>query len=353
MALLITFFLVSILASFLCSVLEAVLLSVTPMYVRAAVESGSPTGKHLAAFKKDIDKPLSAILTLNTIAHTVGAIGVGAQEGAIYGTSKISMGFAEVPVESIIATVMTLAILILSEIIPKTIGANNWEALTPFTVRTLRFLLLVLTPFVWSSQLITKSLKKEKNRSILSRADFAAMVTLGEESGTLEKGETTVIRNIMQLKKLTVNAVMTPKTVCLMADESTTLNDFYKENQPLPFSRIPIYNASRDNITGIILKNDLFQNLFEGRGDQPLSAIRRDAQFVRENLSLTEASDQLTKSRSHLAIVTDEFGAVMGLVTMEDIVETLLGVEIVDETDSVVDMRDLARELWEARQKGK
>ena len=354
MTLLIGFFVLSILFSFLCSVLEAVLLSVTPVYVQKAVASGSTVGKRLEAFKKDIDRPLSGILTLNTIAHTVGAIGVGAQAGEVFkGSSPLALGPYELSYESIVATVMTLAILILSEIIPKTIGANNWEALTPFTVRVLRILDIVLRPLIWVSQRITKLLKKDKDRSVLSRADFAAMVTLGEEAGTLQKNESQVIRNLIDLQKIEAKNVMTPKTVCLMADETTTLQEFYQQNDPIPFSRIPIFADSRDNITGIILRGDLLKNLFLGNGDKPLSSIRRDVESIPGSTSLSELSNKFINNQQHLAIASDEFGAVIGIVTMEDVIETLLGVEIVDESDKVVDMRDLAKKVWEARKNAK
>jgi CBS domain containing-hemolysin-like protein len=197
MGLLIFFFLTSICFSFLCSIWEAVILSVTPSYVNRQVQEGTATGKLLQAYKQDIDKPLSAVLTLNTIAHTVGAIGVGAQAGKLFGTSTINLGITSLSYESFIAGAMTLAILILSEIIPKTIGANMWKELAPFTVRSLRVLMWVLFPFVWMSQLITKALKKDKERSVFSRADFAALTSAGLESGALDKSESKIIQNLL------------------------------------------------------------------------------------------------------------------------------------------------------------
>lgn len=355
MGLLILFFVLSIFFSFLCSILEAVLLSVTPSYVQVKLQEGSTTGKLLAEYKEDIDRPLSAILTLNTIAHTVGAIGVGAQAGALFGDRTMNLFGTELGLsyESVIAALMTLAILVLSEIIPKTIGANSWQALAPFTVRTLNILLLVLKPFVWISQRITKSLKKDKDRSVLSRADFTAMTTVGEESGALEEHESKIIKNLLEFEKLIVRDIMTPKTVLIMGRESELLKDYYNENTPIRFSRIPVFRENRDDITGIMLKDDLLQKLVENKGDTPLKDIKREVSFVQDNMPLPALFDHFTTKRDHLSMVVDNYGSVVGLVTMEDLFETLLGQEIMDEMDEVADLQKLARRKWEERFKKK
>lgn len=352
MGLLIIFFVFSILFSFLCSVLEAVLLSVTPSYVQAKLQEGTTTGKLLAEYKEDIDRPLSAILTLNTIAHTVGAIGVGAQAGKIFADAN----FVERPItlsyESLIAGAMTLAILVLSEIIPKTIGANSWRSLTPFTVKTLRILIIILAPLVWLSQIITKSLKKDKGRSVLSRADFTAMTQVGEESGALDKNESTIIRNLLEFEQLNVRDIMTPKTVLFMGAESERLEDFYQENRPFRFSRIPIFSETRDHITGVVLKTDILQKIVDGEGDMPLKDLERKVDFVQDDVPLPDLFERFTTQREHLSVVVDSYGSVVGLVTMEDLFETLLGMEIMDETDEVADLQKLARRKWEKRFKG-
>lgn len=355
MGLLIIFFVLSILFSFLCSVLEAVLLSVTPSYVQVQLQEGSVTGKLLSEYKEDIDRPLSAILTLNTIAHTVGAIGVGAQAGALFGENNLNLFGTELPIsmESVIASVMTLAILVLSEIIPKTIGANSWQALAPFTVRTLKILLWILKPFVWLSQRITKSLKKDKERSVLSRADFTAMAQVGEESGTLEEHESTIIKNLLEFEKLSVRDIMTPKTVLIMGRSTELLEDYYRENTPIRFSRIPIFRETRDDIIGIALKDELLQKLVESKGDMPLKDIVREVSFVQDDMPLPALFDHFTTKRDHLSMVVDNYGSVVGLVTMEDLFETLLGQEIMDEMDEVADLQKLARRKWEERFKNK
>ncbi|MEQ9438794.1 MAG: hemolysin family protein [Cyclobacteriaceae bacterium] len=352
MGLLIFFFVLSITISFLCSILEAVLLSVTPSYVNRQVQEGTATGLALKSYQEDIDRPLSAILTLNTIAHTVGAIGVGAQAGHVFGDSELSLGFTSISFESIIAAVMTLAILILSEIIPKTIGANNWQSLAPFTVRALRVLLLILKPFVWLSQVITKRLKKEKGRSVLSRADLTAMAQASLESGAIDSGESKIIKNLLRLEKLTVRDVMTPRAVMVMAQASLTLSEYYEQYKPMQFSRIPIFKDTQDQIIGMVLKDAVLRGLAEDQHELTLMQLRRDIQFVRDTEKLPRLFDQLLNQREHLAIVNDEYGTVVGLVSLEDVLETLLGLEIMDESDTVEDMQRYARQQWEKRAKG-
>ncbi len=351
MGLLLFFFFVSILFSFLCSIWEAVLLSITPSYINRQKQKGTQLGRDLEHFKEDIDRPLSAILTLNTIAHTVGAIGVGAQAGKIFGTHHVNLGVAELSYESIIAAVMTLAILVLSEIIPKTIGANLWEQLAPFTVKSLRILVFVLKPFVWLSQLITKTLKKDKKKSVFSRADFFAMAQAGEEAGTLQENESAIIKNLMRFDSIEVKDIMTPRTVMVTADESTTLKDFFEGHSKLRFSRIPIYKGSSDHITGFVLKDEILERLVQNYPDLTLGEIRKEIMAVAANKKLPQLFEALMQNRAHLAVVADEFGSIVGLVTMEDVLETLLGLEIMDELDAVADLQELARKSWEERAK--
>ncbi len=351
MSLLILFFILSIGVSFLCSIWEAVLLSITPSYVKMKEKEGGATGTLLEKFKEDIDRPLSAILTLNTIAHTVGAIGVGAQAGKLFGSHHFDFLGLALSYESLIAGIMTLAILILSEIIPKTLGANYWRALTPFTVTSINLLILALYPLVWLSQLITRKLKREKHKSVLSRADFTVMAQVGAESGALDESESVVIKNLLRLKELKVSDVMTPRTVLISAEEGTTCQDFHEAHKDLRFSRIPIYEDQPDNITGLALKDDILTQLAENRYDTLLKEIKRPVLFVREDTKLQILFEKLTREREHLAVVVDQFGALLGLVTMEDVLETLLGLEIMDETDQVADLQKLAREQWEKRAK--
>ncbi len=346
MTLLILFFLLSIGFSFLCSILEAVLLSVTPSYVRQELASGTRTGKLLDEYKADIDRPLSAILTLNTIAHTVGAIGVGAMAGDLFGKNYFHLGPLSISYESVIATFMTLAILILSEIIPKTIGANNWKALSPFTTRTLKLLIFLLAPLVWVSQLITKSLKKEKGKSVLSRADFAAMTAVGESSGAILKEESEIIKNLLNFEQMSVRDIMTPRTVAYMVPESMNVSDFVKQTPDKVYSRIPVYKGDKDRITGVVLKDDILSCVIEHGTDQVVGDLMLEVQTVKDDTALPELFNKLTKTKQHLFVVKDEYGSVVGLVTMEDVFETLLGKEIIDESDKVADLQQYARQKF-------
>jgi CBS domain containing-hemolysin-like protein len=339
--LLIVFFLVSITFSFLCSIWEAVLLSVTPSFTERKVQEGSDIGHTLEAYKSNIDRPLSAILTLNTIAHTVGAIGVGAQAAIIWGTSIMST--------TVMPVAMTLAILLLSEIVPKTIGANYWQELAGFTVKSLRIIMLILAPFVFISQIITRTLKKDKNASVFSREDFSAMADLGAKQGVLDKEESTIMRSLMLFESVLAHDVMTPRTVMVAAPEIITAREFHDSHPNLRFSRIPIYENSLDHITGYVLKNDLLIRLVNNENNTPLSAIKRNMIAIKENYPIPELFNHFIEKREHVALVIDEFGGTAGLVTMEDVIETLLGLEIVDESDHIADMQVLARKKWEER----
>lgn len=339
--LLIVFLLLSIVFSFLCSIWEAVLLSITPSFTQMQVQEGSDLGKTLQEFKENVDRPLAAILTLNTIAHTVGAIGVGAQATSIWGASIMST--AVVPV------LMTLAILLLSEIIPKTIGANYWKELAGFTVRSLKIVMWVLAPLVYVSQIITRALKKDKEASVFSRADFGAMAELGSQQGVFDEGESNILRNLLRFNTVFAKNIMTPRTVMVAADQSGSIRDFHDTHPHLRFSRIPVYEGSQDNITGYVLKHQILKKLIDGHGDEPLSAVRRDILAVKESFPIPDLFNHFTAKREHIAIVVDDFGGTAGLVTMEDVIETLLGLEIVDETDNSSDMQEMARKQWEER----
>ena len=343
---LILFFALSIVFSFLCSIWEAVLLSITPSYINTKVNEGSVVGLTLQKFKEDIDRPLSAILTLNTIAHTVGAIGVGAQAALVFPSDQSVFGLSY---ESIVATVMTLAILVLSEIIPKTLGANNWKRLAPFTVNSLSLLLKILAPFVWMSQLITKKFKKEKGKSVLTRTDFMALADVGKSSGAIDEQESVIISNLLGLGTIAVYDVMTPRSVIHAYDESTSCQQFYDENVPFRFSRIPVYKDKGDNVTGMVLKDEILKTILEGNGDQPLASIRRDLRVTNQSTPLSDLFDDLVKSGNHIAVVHDDYGTLVGIVTMEDVFETILGHEITDESDAVEDLQKLAMEKWKKK----
>ena len=344
--LLILFFVLAIFFSFLCSLWEAVLLSITPTYARIQQQNGSAIGQYLQDFKENIDKPLAAILTLNTIAHTVGAIGVGEQAAAIWSDSHPLITRLIVP------AVMTLAVLLLSEIIPKTIGALHWQGLAKFTVYSLRFLMFILAPLVWMGQLVTRSLKSDSDQPILTRNDFLAMAELGAQEGVFEPGESDMLGSMLKFQSIEVSDVMTPRTVVSATSEEQTIASYYQDRTSKNFSRIPTYSeGNKDSITGYVLKMDVIEALLEGRGDETLSKLVRNIVAVSESHAITDLFKILTQRKEHIAVVLDEFGGMDGIITMEDIIETLLGMEIVDETDTDTDMRVLAQRHREKRAK--
>ena len=346
MTLLIIYALVSIFFSFLCSILEAVLLSVTPTFVNLKKKEGKLYANTLEMMKKDVDKPLIAILTLNTVAHTVGAILVGVQAEKTFGSGNNIVG--------IVSAVMTVLILVLSEIIPKTIGATYWKKLAGFSTRVLNILIFIFkwTGVIWVLQLFTRIFGKSAHgESILSREDFHAMTDIAHEEGVFEESESIVIKNLLNFKKILVKDVMTPRTVLKLAPENQNIKEFFEQNKDLHFSRIPIYKNNSDNITGYVLKDDLFREVAEGKIEQNLIDLKRTLLVVDRNIAIPNLFEKFVLEKEHIALVVDEYGSVSGLVTMEDVIETLLGLEIMDESDTDSDMQELARQNWEKRAK--
>jgi len=344
--LLIAFFLLAIVISFLCSMWEAVLLSITPSYAQIKLKEGTRVGRRLQVFKENIDRPLAAILTLNTIDHTVGAVGVGNQATQIWAETNHFATSVIVPV------IMTLAILVLSELIPKTLGANFWKELAPFTVKSLSLVIAILFPLIWFSQFITKALKRDKTKSVFSRMDFLAMAEVGADQGVFEKRESDIILNLLKFNSIRAKDVMTPRVMVKAASRDITIGQLYRSNQGISFSRILLHEGETiDTITGYILKDELLTKLVENKEDEPIHLLERKIITVPESFQIPDLFSRFLKAREHIAIVVDEFGGMSGIVTMEDVIETLLGLEIVDESDRVEDMRALARKDWEKRAK--
>lgn len=361
MTLLFLYAFVSIFFSFLCSILEAVLLSVTPTFVNVKLKEGKDYARTLEEFKKDIDRPLIAILTLNTVAHTVGAILVGVQAKTaykeVYGDqvgSFFGVTMSEDLMVGIVSTIMTILILVASEIIPKTIGATYWKQLSNFAAKALKIMIFPLkyTGILWLLQLTTKLIGgKGHHGSVLSREDFTAMTAIAQEEGVFQESESKVIHNLLNFKKILTKDVMTPRTVMKIASESSTVAEFFNENQTLRFSRIPVYKDRTDNITGQVLKDEIFKEMANGNGERLLADIRRPIIFTKRELPIPELFDELVATKNHIAVVVDEYGTISGIVSMEDVIETLLGLEIIDESDREDDMQELARKNWEQRAK--
>ncbi len=341
---------VAILFSFLCSIWEAVLLSIPNSYVEIKKTEGSPIGTVLENLKKDIDRPLSAILSLNTIAHTVGSIGVGAMVGKTYGEKVVMFG-QEMPFtpEAVAGAVMTLLILVLSEIIPKTLGATKWKLLAPFTARSMRVVMLIMAPFVALSKVITKWLKGSGHEQAVSREDLTAIAQIGHRDGIFEASESKIIRNLMRFNVIEARSIMTPRTVVMAAPEDQTVQEFYEKNTNQPFSRIPVYRDSKDNITGFVLKDMILIHLIKGEKNKKLKELALPIEVIQEDQLISDVFNTLLSERSHLSLVVDSYGGMAGVISLEDVIETLLGLEIVDEMDSTEDMQRLARQNWEKR----
>lgn len=360
MGLLVFYAIISIFFSFLCSILEAVLLSITPTFLNLKKSQGKAYATDLEILKKDVDRPLIAILTLNTIAHTVGAILVGVQAKVayieLYGTktrSIFGIEFTEDLMVGVVSTIMTILILVASEIIPKTIGATYWKQLANFTTKALNVLIFPLkwTGILWVLQLTTKLIGGKGHGSVLSREGFLVMADMAHEEGVFQENESKIIKNLLTFKEVFAKDIMTPRTVMKAEDENTTVEDFFNKNMNLRFSRIPIYSDSPDNIKGLVLKDEVFKEMALDNGSKKLSELKRHIIVVERNLPIPKLFEHLVESRNHMALVVDEYGSVSGLVTMEDVIETLLGLEIMDESDNVSDLQYLARKSWETRAK--
>ncbi|MBD0780047.1 DUF21 domain-containing protein [Maribacter sp. ANRC-HE7] len=352
---------ISIFFSFLCSILEAVLLSITPTFINLKKKEGKSYAGTLETLKKDVDKPLIAILTLNTIAHTVGAILVGVQAkvayAEMYGSTHrtiLGMEFTEDLMVGVVSTLMTILILVASEIIPKTIGATYWKELSNFTSKALTIMVLALkwTGLLWVLQLFTKLVGgKGHHGSVLNREDFTAMADIAHEEGVFQESESIIIKNLLKFDEILAKDVMTPRTVMKIAPENKSIKEFFDENPKLRFSRIPIYKDKVDNITGFVLKDTVLEEMINENGNSPLSNIKRDILVVNRDKPIPDLFETFISQKQHIALVVDEYGSVSGMVSMEDVIETLLGLEIMDESDNVDDLQHLARENWKVRAK--
>ena len=337
---------ISIFFSFLCSILEAVLLSVTPTFINIKKKESRAYAGALEILKEDVDKPLIAILTLNTIAHTVGAILVGVQAEKTFGSGDNIVG--------IVSAVMTALILVFSEIIPKTIGATYWESLAGLATRILGVMIFIFkwTGVIWLLQLFTRLFGKGGHgKSVLSREDFQAMTEIAHEEGVFKESESRVIKNLLSFKTVVAKDVMTPRTVLKTASEEQNIQEFFEQNKDLQFSRVPVYKDDSDDITGYILKDDVYRSVAEDNTQISLKDLKRNILVVIRDAPVPNILEEFIRKKEHIALVIDEYGSISGLVTMEDVIETLLGLEIMDESDTDSDMQQLARENWQRRSK--
>lgn len=338
--LLILFVVVAIGISFVCSLAESALLSMTPSYIADVQEHNPKKANMLRRLKTDnIDQSLAAILTLNTVAHTLGSIGAGAQATIVFGSAWFGL----------FSALMTLAILFLSEIIPKTLGTVYWRQLSGMVAYFVRGIILLLYPLIWFSEKLTKLLVRGKEPETFSRREFAALANIGEEAGQIDPLEARIIRNLLAFGAIKVEDIMTPRSVMLAFEQTKTVAELLVDRPKLTFSRLPIYDSDLDNITGFVLKTDVLLAKVNHAVHKPLTEFQREISFVFSKMKLFDLLELMLKNRIYIAIAVGEYGEVKGLVTLEDVFETLLGLEIVDEIDRVEDMQALARQMMDKR----
>ena len=334
MTALIIYFLAALLISFLCSLLESALLSLSIAHVSVMEKEGRKGGEVLVELKQNINRPLAAILTINTIANTVGAAGVGAQTMYVFGNKWVAVA----------SGILTLSILIFSEIIPKTIGAVYSKSLASFTAFTVRGLMAIAWPFVILSELMSSFINCGENggESKASREELLAMAEISEDEGSIDEQEGDIIENLIKLDDILVEEVMTPKSVVFALSKDQTVGEVVEQHSPIVFSRIPVYENELDQIIGLVNRYTLVNKQAEDQFHIKMSDLMKPIHTVSEKESISDVLDKFVKRRQQIFMVSDEFGTTTGLITLEDAIETLLGVEIVDEHDHVVDMRKLA-----------
>ena len=338
MTALIFYLFLALFISFVCSLVEATLLTIPKSYL-LSIRQKSSWATSFLSFKKNIDKPLSAILTLNTVAHTIGAAGVGAEVTSLFGDNYLGLASA----------ILTIFILFFSEIIPKTIGATYCKGLSRFTFYTVKFMLIITYPFVIVSMKITGFIATKKDKNV-TREQLSALANLGYDEGVFSKQENRIIQNIIDLKKIKASEILTPRVVVFSADEDSTIDEFSKMHKKIKFSRIPIFSKQIENITGYIFLQDYIEKKSDKKNlKNKLKSLRRDILKVPNSINVFVLFNQFLEKKEHIAIVFDEYGGLAGIITLEDIMETLIGLEIIDETDQVVDMRKYAKQKWKSK----
>ncbi|MEJ2135495.1 MAG: hemolysin family protein [Desulfofustis sp.] len=338
MGLLLFYVALALSVSFLCSIMEAVLLSISASYVAQMEQERPRLGSRLKRYKDNLDRPLAAILSLNTIAHTVGAAGAGAQAASVFGDAYIG----------VISAVLTFLILVVSEIIPKTLGAAYWRRLTPFVATSLEITILLMWPLVKMAEFLTRLMTRNRPKKSVHRDEFIALAELGSKEGIFHKYESRVLQNLFFLREIRTKDIMTPRTVVYALPEIMSAEQVVADSGQISFSRIPVFGHDLDDIKGFVLKTDIYHAIQE-KPETTLQEMIRPIVVVRDKLTLHDLFEMMMSESTHIALVVDEYGGTEGVVTMEDFIETLLGLEIVDEVDRVEDMQDIARRQWELR----
>ena len=343
MALLLVFLLGAMGISFLCSILEATLMSAPISFITLREEEGYKPAGLMKQYKQDSSRALAAILSFNTIANTIGAAGVGRQATLVFGSQWFGL----------VSIVVTILILVFSEIIPKTIGTTHWKSLMGPAAIVIKGLIFCLWPVVWCVENLQKWITpaKEQEATTISREEVGAMADVAEESGQLDEDENEIIQNVINIDEITAAEAMTPRVVAAIAPESMTVKSFYKDRRYYHHSRIPVYKDNDEYITGYILRMDALQLMAEDKYDKTLGDIKRPIERFQTDTPFGQIWDTMSEKNEQIAVIIDEYGSFQGIVTMEDVIETILGDEIVDERDAVVDMQQLAREKWKKQAK--
>jgi CBS domain containing-hemolysin-like protein len=340
MTLLIVCIALTIFTSFICSLMEAIILSISPMYVQLKAQENKPYAKLLTALKAEIDRPLAAILTMNTIANTFGSFAIGTQAFKIWGDYYAA----------ITSVALTIVILIFGEIIPKTIGATKWRLLAPAAAYVARVMIIITYPVVYLTEFLAAMIGGNIKHK-MTKQEIYATAEMGENHGALNKKETTIIKNLLMLEKMFVYDIMTPKSVMMTLQWDLTVGQVMKLHQPIRYSRIPVYSKDTDHIEGFVHRYKIMEEYSQDKDNLPLKDIVLPIHSVPESITVSAVLDQLIHRNEHIFIATDDYGSTVGIVTLEDAIETLLGVEIVDEFDSVVDLRQHALEQWRKRKR--
>ena len=340
MTLLLIFLLGAMLISFMCSVLESSLMSTPLSYINMREDEGYKHAPRFKQYKTESARPIAAILSLNTIANTIGAAGVGAQATELFGSQWFGL----------VSAVTTILILVFSEIIPKTIGTRHWKKLMGFTTTTLRIIIVLLFPIVWVVEKLSKTISEDEEEAAVSREEVAAMADMAEDEEVIDEDENKIIQNVIRLDDVKAEDVMTPTTVAAIAPEKMTLKQFYKDKRYSHFSRIPVYSDSDEYITGYVLRSEALELLTEDKFNMTLGDIKREIAMYGEKMPVSEIWDLMLRNKQHIACVIDEYGSFQGILTLEDIIETIVGLEIMDERDDVADLRQLALDRWHQRQ---
>lgn len=341
MDLLIIYFSIAIVVSFVCSILESVLLSINMSYVSVLEKERPKIGKLLKQHKLNINTSIASILILNTIANTLGAAGVGAQAEIVFGSSAVFY----------VSVVLTFAILFLSEIIPKTIGALYWKELAPIAAYFIRFFIWITYPIIILTLFVTNRISKDKDaKSSLTKAELLESTLMSEDEGILGEKESDVIENVLFLSDVKVRNILTPRSVVYAIEESKIIKEVIEKEDLFQFSRVPIYSESLDNITGVVLTKKIFEQALK---DDSISVkeIKKEIFQIHENVPVSKVLDLFIKKKEHMFLVVDSYDQTEGIITLEDCVETILGVEIMDESDNVEDMRELAKQKMKSRRK--